>query len=254
MSRLKRIRRGFTLIELLVVVAIIVVLISVLLPSLSRAREQAKGTACLSNLRQLGIMFATYAAENDDKTPAFEQLAGNPYFWWYNQVFGVPSSITQDKVDVTKVKVLFCPSDISVGGDAFGSYNLRFCQGRISYGYNRKGMNSRTNDPAAFNDGRGVRLSSLATPSDRILLLDTAVINAGNYHGWFNALPWRDYTQGSAFPRHSSTGYMANVLWVDGHASPVVSPSASMYDDKALGSYYSAQQKNHWFVDSKGRF
>lgn len=55
--------KGFTLIELLVVVAIIVLLIAILLPSLSIAREQAKMTSCAANLRQLGIAAAGYSAE-----------------------------------------------------------------------------------------------------------------------------------------------------------------------------------------------
>lgn len=60
-------RGGFTLIELLVVVAIIAVLISVLLPSLGRARELSKGTVCLANLHSLGIAVHTYAMTNNDR-------------------------------------------------------------------------------------------------------------------------------------------------------------------------------------------
>jgi prepilin-type processing-associated H-X9-DG protein len=52
----------------------------------------------------------------------------------------------------------------------------------------------------------------------------------------------------------SSSTNMGNVLWADGHATSVVSPTASLYDDRALGSYYSVRSKNHWFVDANGRF
>jgi prepilin-type N-terminal cleavage/methylation domain-containing protein/prepilin-type processing-associated H-X9-DG protein len=53
--------RGFTLIEVLVVVAIIVLLVSILLPSLSTARKRARGSVCLSNMRQLGVASHMYA-------------------------------------------------------------------------------------------------------------------------------------------------------------------------------------------------
>jgi prepilin-type N-terminal cleavage/methylation domain-containing protein len=60
---------GFTLIEVLVVVAIIGLLVAVLLPSLSRAREQARVAVCRSNLRTLGQSLVMYADANRDKLP-----------------------------------------------------------------------------------------------------------------------------------------------------------------------------------------
>lgn len=62
-------RSGFTLIELLVVVAIIALLISILLPSLSRARRQAKSVICQSNLRTLGQGITAFSAGNNDRLP-----------------------------------------------------------------------------------------------------------------------------------------------------------------------------------------
>jgi prepilin-type N-terminal cleavage/methylation domain-containing protein/prepilin-type processing-associated H-X9-DG protein len=59
-------RRGFTLIELLVVVAIIALLIAILLPALGRARDQARVTVNLSNLRGMGLGVHMYLAENDN--------------------------------------------------------------------------------------------------------------------------------------------------------------------------------------------
>jgi len=62
-------RNGFTLIELLVVIAIIAIGGAMLFPVFSRARESARRTSCLSNLRQLGMAAHMYAQDNDELLP-----------------------------------------------------------------------------------------------------------------------------------------------------------------------------------------
>lgn len=63
------VRRGFTLVELLVVIAIIAVLISLLLPALGRAREQARMTQCASNLRQVALAMLSYISDAKGSLP-----------------------------------------------------------------------------------------------------------------------------------------------------------------------------------------
>jgi prepilin-type N-terminal cleavage/methylation domain-containing protein len=70
---------GFTLIELLVVIAIIAILAAILFPVFARAREKARESACISNLRQLGVALHMYAQDYDELFP-FSPTCGNPHY------------------------------------------------------------------------------------------------------------------------------------------------------------------------------
>jgi len=76
MSRTK----GFTLVELLVVIAIIALLMSILLPALSRVKKQAKAVTCQSNLKQWGSIFLMYANDNEGYFCGFS--TGGAEHWW----------------------------------------------------------------------------------------------------------------------------------------------------------------------------
>ncbi|MHB0999920.1 MAG: DUF1559 family PulG-like putative transporter [Armatimonadota bacterium] len=67
--------KGFTLIELLVVIAIIAILAAILFPVFAKAREAARATSCLSNMKQLGTAFQMYANEHDNMYPVMHQQA-----------------------------------------------------------------------------------------------------------------------------------------------------------------------------------
>jgi prepilin-type N-terminal cleavage/methylation domain-containing protein/prepilin-type processing-associated H-X9-DG protein len=167
---------AFTLIELLVVIVIIAILMAMLLPSLGRAREAAKGSACLGNLRQWGLATQLFALDNEGFLPK----DGAPNGWsihegWYidlPRTLGLPTYHemvwrTNAQIDPGR-SIWICPNNPRRSNDI----NLfHYC------------LNRHVNLTGAGNQ---VRLSSIPHPSRTIWLFDNgrlaAVAQQNNVH------------------------------------------------------------------------
>ena len=238
-------RRGFTLVELLVVIGIIALLISILLPTLSKARNAAKSTACLSNLRQMGQGFAIYTAENKGRLLEYIWFtSADPDIAWNSYWIGILNSY--------KVKngAIICPAttdpipyNANKGfGSAFNQWSGQFqtvgtavlhdkATWRVgSYGFNRY---------TTANGGWGpnVAVASRLKPSQDIpLFMDATWVDFHPLYGSPTAqpIPPPDLT-GSGMLDPNATkqdhehwrfliarhGKAINVCFVDGHCATV---------------------------------
>jgi prepilin-type N-terminal cleavage/methylation domain-containing protein/prepilin-type processing-associated H-X9-DG protein len=103
-------KRGFTLIELLVVISIIALLLSILMPALSKVKEQARIVVCKSNLKQLSVAIDTYRVDYNGKAPI--SLGGRSMWMFQLAPYMGESKYVDDPTKVLEgaMKVLWCPS------------------------------------------------------------------------------------------------------------------------------------------------
>jgi len=159
--KVRKNKKGFTLVELLVVISIIAMLLAVLLPSLSAAREQAKGMICLGRIRQLVLACYAYVQDNDGYFPPAvlaDKFEGSCYTishwdfiatkdWSTGQVIIKPGILWQGR---TVEDVLACPS-YKGGDNAFGA---KFTGYNYNTTYIGHGFGEPIEKPAKITDVR----------------------------------------------------------------------------------------------------
>ncbi|MHB1191098.1 MAG: DUF1559 family PulG-like putative transporter [Armatimonadota bacterium] len=212
-------RRGFTLIELLVVIAIIAILAAILFPVFAKAREKARQTSCLSNLKQLGLAIQMYATDWEGYPLSSSPSTTVPRTRWADCIFSY----------VKSEQMFTCPSERST---AILAKNFAHDQSKTygGYGYNYQYLgNSRSappNLPFTATD------SSIQVPVQTVALADTTGVLNGDGsisgEGVYVVDPPISSSRGSGKPsgyyewsrslpaeRHNG---MVNVAFCDGHA------------------------------------
>jgi prepilin-type N-terminal cleavage/methylation domain-containing protein/prepilin-type processing-associated H-X9-DG protein len=190
-------RPGFTLIELLVVVAIIAVLIAILLPSLGRARAQARRTQCAAVLKNWGQVLFTYASMNNN-VYFIRGGAGNKYWNDNTNSYG-------EVWDAKYTKSLrTCPAS----PEQVGSGATLYCMTRPMFG----GSILPTNAP--WNGTTYWQLTKF-TNMQMVLMSDTAPVLAG-VNSWYSSMADSPMAtlESALLDRHQGVG---NALFVDSH-------------------------------------
>lgn len=211
--------RGFTLIELLVVISIIAILSAILFPVFGRARENARRTSCLSNLRQIGLGLLQYTQDNDERNTRQWVGTSGPSdpvisYKWMDAIFPY----------VKSEQVFNCPSHtlpVTIGTSTFDVYKFRTGRNWGSYAVNVAYYPQLPGNPGPFvNPFESPALSSWEAPSTTVYAVD----GAGRFEiAWLagvnppiNPGPPRNLNSAfSMIERHLQT---SAVLYCDGHA------------------------------------
>lgn len=178
---------GFTLIELLVVISIIALLISILLPALGSARGAAKNLACLSNQRQIGIAFQSYATSNNDLIPFAHDRTLTSGEWTWDDSLAEELGHTLSRADKAAAflpeakgsPILICPADptpveANLGDVAVRTYSMPF--GGIDFNTSPRPARGLGAKPGSATSGERRTRFSLATdvpaPSATLMLTE----------------------------------------------------------------------------------